>query len=163
MAARGNSIIVSGEPHGIYMEGYVNAALQPGVIVQIDISEGLGDDGRPDWEAFNSSADGVRPIGPLGILLPSVLKGDIATTAYVSGDRCFVYIPVAGEEFNLMFSNLTGTADDHIFGEVLIVDDGTGLLIATTGTPEIEPFMNMSAVTDPTGADFLNHVVYTGY
>ena len=47
--------------------------------------------------------------------------------------------------------------------KILIVDDGTGLLIATTGSPEIEPFMNMSVVTDPTGADFLNHVMYTGY
>lgn len=161
--ALGNSIIVSPMPRGVDMEGYVNAALLPGTIVQIDVSEGLGDDGRPDWEAFNSSADGVRPIGPLGILLEDRHQGKEVTDAYVSGDRCFVYIPQAGEEYNLLLADLTGTADDHLFGEMLIVNDGDGLLIATTGSPETEPFMLLEAVTDPTGADDLVHVIYTGY
>jgi len=43
-----------------------------------------------------------------------------------------------------------------------MVDDGTGKLIATTGTPESEPFVLLETVTDPT-ADTLAWTMYSGY
>jgi hypothetical protein len=144
------------------MEGTLTGALKPGTIVQIDVSEGIDGNGNFSWEAFNQSADGVRPAGPIGILLPDSLSGQLSTAAYTSGDHCFVYVPVAGEEFNCIIGDVAGTGDDHAIGEVLIVDDGTGELIATTGSPEAEPFMLLETITDPT-ADTLAHVIYSGY
>ena len=158
--ARGTEIIVSGYPRGVFMEGYVNAALKPGTVCQIDVSEGMGDDGRFDWEAYNTSADGEQRM--IAVLLPDRLKGKLETDAYVSGDRCFLYVPCAGEELNMLLGDVAGTGDDHTFGEILMVDDGTGKLVATTGSPESEPFMLLEAVTDPV-ADTLAHCIYTGY
>jgi len=158
--AKGNEIIVSANPRGVFMEGTINGALQPGIVVQLDVSEGLDANGRPDWEAYNAAADGNQRL--IAILLPDVNRGKLATDAYVSGDHCFVYVPVAGEEFNMLVGDVAGTGDDHAFGDIMMVDDGTGELVATTGTPESEPFQLLEAATDPT-ADALMHCIYTGY
>ena len=158
--ALGAGIILASNPRGVFDEGYVNAALKPGTVVQVDVSEGLGNDGRPDWEAYDAAADGDQRL--IAVLLADELKGKLAIDAYVSGDRCFVYMPVAGEHINMLVLNLAGTADDHAFGDILIVNDGDGKLIATTGSPESEPFILFEAITDPV-ADTLAHCVYTGY
>ena len=157
--ARGNKIIVSANPRGVSHEGYINDTSKPGTIMQIDVSEGIGADGRFDFEAYNADADGDKRL--LFILLPDWGLGKIATDAYVSGDRCFLYTPIAGEEFNMLVQNLAGTGDDHAIGDLLIVDDSTGKLIATASN-ESEPFICLETITDPT-ADTLAHVIYTGY
>ena len=158
--SKGNSILVSANMRGRKIEGYINAALQPGVIVQIDVSEGVGGDGRFDYEAWNVDADGNQR--PLFLLLEDDLQGKLMSAAYVSGDRCFLYFPQPGEEFNVLLLDISGTGDDFVLGDLLIVNDGDGKLIATTGSPESEPFMVLEAITDPT-ADTLVHVLYTGY
>jgi hypothetical protein len=163
--AQGNGIIVSDRPRGVFMEGYINDTSKPGTVVMIDVSEGLGNDGRPDWEAYDAAYDAQRKM--IAILLENELSGDDATTAYVTGERCFVYVPVAGEEFNMLVLNLSGTADDHAFGDIFTIDDGTGKLIAPplvsgTSETEFEPFQLLEVITDPV-ADTLAHVIYTGY
>lgn len=158
--AKGNEIIVSANPRGVFLEGTISGALKPGTVVQIDVSEGIDDRGNFTWEAYNTSADGEQRM--IAVLLPDTLRGKLATEAYTDGDHCFVYIPAAGEQLNMLIGDVAGTADDHAFGELLIVDDGTGELVATTGTPESEPFMLLEAITDPT-ADTLAHCIYTGY
>lgn len=158
--AVGNKIIVSDNPRGRFFEGYVNAALKPGTVVQIDVSEGLGDDLNPDWEAYNADADGNRRI--IAVLLEDKFQGKAATTAYASGDRCFVYVPLPGDLLNMLFKNVAGTADDVAFGDLLIVDDGTGKLINNTGSPESEPFQAWEDYTDPT-ADQLIMCWFTGF
>lgn len=162
--ARGNDIIVSANPRGRFLEGKIASGEtpKPGTVLQIQASAGLDSNGRFTFEIYNADADGGRPKGPLCILLPDYLQGKIATDAYAAGQACQVYVPVPGEEFNLLILNISGTADDHAFGEMLIIDDTTGKLIATTGSPESEPFMLLEAITDPT-ADTLAHVIYTGY
>ena len=62
----------------------------------------------------------------------------------------------------MLLQDVAGTGDDHALGEMLIIDKGTGKLIASTGTPEAECFMLVETITDPT-ADTLAHVIYTGY
>lgn len=158
--AKGNEIIVSANPRGVFQEGTVNGALKPGTCVQIDVSEGLNSQGRPQWEAYNADADGNQRL--VAVLLPDTLRGKTATDAYVSGDHCFVYIPAPGEELNMLIADVAGTADDHAFGEILIIDDGTGKLVATTGSPESEPFQLLEVITDPE-ADTLAHCIFTGY
>jgi len=161
--ARGTEIIVSANPRGVFAEGTLTAITpKPGTIMQIDISAGLDGTGRFTYEIYNADADGGRPKGPLFILLPDRLQGKLETDAYTSAGHCFLYTPVAGEEFNMLLIDIAGTGDDHTAGEMLIVDDTTGKLIATTGTPETEPFMLLETVTDPV-ADTLAHVIYTGY
>ena len=59
------------------------------------------------------------------------------------------------------FGNAAGTADDVTKGMKLIIDDGTGKVVPTTGTPESEPFVAREAITDPT-ADQLLWCSYSG-
>lgn len=160
--ARGNEIIVSANPRGVFHEGRiaVGATPKPGTIMQIQTSAGIGGDGRFTWELYNRAADGDRPFGPLAILLHDSLRGKTSTDAYAAGDRCFLYTPVAGEEFNLLFLDVAGTADDHVFGEIVGPDDGTGKMVAVTG--ETEPFMLLEALTDIV-SDTLGHCIYSGY
>lgn len=162
--ALGNEIIVSANPRGVFLEGKIKTGEtpKPGTILQIDASAGLDSNKRYTFEIYNRDADGNRPHGPLCILLADTNRGKTATDAYAAGDACQVYVPIAGEEFNLLLSDISGTGDDHAIGEILIIDDGTGELIANTGSPESEPFMLLETVTDPT-ADQLVHVIYNGY
>jgi len=162
--AKGNNIIISEVERGTRSEGTLKSGItpKPGTILQIDASAGTGDDGRFTFELFDADADGGRPKGPLYVLLEDKARGRNQTTAYADGDRCFVYCPAPGEELNLLIADVAGTGDDHSAGEMLIIDDTTGKLIATTGTPETEPFMLLEAITDPT-SDTLAHCIYTGY
>lgn len=162
MAVRGSEIIVSANPHGRFMEGIISGTPKPGTIVQLDLSV-APQGGRFTWKVYDRSADGDRPAGPFIVLLEDRFNGNRTyESAYASGDRCFGYVPLPGDELNLRFKDIAGTADDHAAGEMLIVDDGSGLMIATTGSPQTEVAINMEAITDPV-ADTLGWVTWTGY
>ena len=160
---KGNEIMVSSEPRGRFVEGIIGSGLtpKPGTIMQIDYTVALKG-GRWTWKLYDRAADGDRPKGPIIVLTEAHLKGGTSSDAYAEGDRAFGYIPLAGDELNVRLKDIAGTGDDHTIGEVLIIDDGTGLLIATTGSPQSEPFTLQETVTDPT-ADTLAWCVYTGY
>lgn len=160
--ARGNGIIVTAFPQGTFTEGYIatGETPKPGTILQIDPTVALRG-GRHTYKIYNRDADGDNPAGGYWVLLHDYLQGKTATDAYAAEDRCFLYNPMAGEEMNLLVLNIAGTADDHALGEILMVDDGTGKLIATTGTPEDEVAVLLEAITDPT-ADTLAWVQWKG-
>jgi hypothetical protein len=158
MAAKGNSIIVTAQPRGVFVEGTITGTDKPGTVMQLDVSESE-DNGRWTYENFDQT-DGNQRI--MLCLLENWDLGRSTTTAHVTGDRIRMYIPVAGEELNMILLDISGTGDDFAVGDLLIVDNAGGKLIATTGTPEAEPFINLAVVTDPT-ADTLNRVWYTGY
>jgi hypothetical protein len=137
--AKGNECIVTSNPKGVTYE-------PAGTTASPSASEGM-------------AADGNRL--PICILLPDHLQGKTMTDAYADGDRCFLYFPALGEELNMLLENQSGTADDFIPGSKLIVDDGTGKLLISAGTPEAEPFICQETVTDM-AADTLTWVVFTG-
>lgn len=161
--ARGNSIIVTPEPKGRFLEGLIASGEtpKPGTIVQIQIATALVS-GKFTWEIYNVAADGSRPSGPFILLREDALQGRLATTAYAAGENALGYVPLPGDELNLLVLNLAGTADDHTKGEILIVDDTTGKMIATTGSPETEVAMLLETITDPV-ADTLAWCIWTGY
>lgn len=161
--AKGNEIIVSADPRGHFSEGTIAAGEtpKPGTILQRQTSVALKS-GRWTYEIYNADADGGRPKGAIWLLLPNHLEGKLATDAYAAGERCFLYCPLPGDQLNLLVLNLAGTADDHAIGEMLIIDDTTGKMIATTGTPETEVAQLLETITDPT-ADTLAWCEWTGY
>lgn len=163
--ARGNEIIVSANPRGVFMEGAIGTGLtpKPGTIMQIDPSVSLVG-GRHTFVLYNADADGGRPKGPLYVLLEDSLQGKTTTDAYAAGERGRFYTPVAGEELNLLLTDEnTGTSDNDVaIGTTLIIDDGTGKMIATTGSPETEVAMTLEAVSNMS-ADQLVWCAWTGY
>lgn len=161
--ARGNLIIVTADPKGQFEEGFVatGETFYPGMIVQRDASVALKG-GRHTYKIYNRDADGDHPAGAFWVVLGDIMQGHISSDSIAAGERCFLYAPRSGEELNLLVANIAGTADDHALGEILMVDDGTGKLVATTGSPETEVAQLLEAITDPT-ADTLAWCQWSGY
>jgi hypothetical protein len=98
----------------------------------------------------------------IAILLEDDNQGGTYNDAYVTGKIGRLYYPIMGEEFNMWIQNISGTADDFVIGDKLIVDDGTGQLLISASTPESEPFICLETITDNT-ADAFTWVKFTGY
>ena len=161
--AKGNEIIVSAEPAGRFIEGIVYGTPKPGTCMQIKAAVAPVN-GRFQWAAYDPAADGDQRI--VAVLLPDALQGKTADDAYVSLTRCFIYCPIAGEELNMLVTDVdTGTADTFAIGDLLMIDDGTGKLVDTTGTPEMESFICLETNPDQTSTqtDMLVWCMYTGH
>lgn len=161
--AKGNNIIVSDDPKGRIINGYVDGTPLPGTIMQIKAAtEPVGN--RFTWEAFNRAADGDRPQGPIAVLLEDVISGKTKDDAYVDGDPCRMYCPLPGDMLNVRWSATgTGTGDSVAIGDLAVVNDGDGLLIDTASTPESEPFVALETVADVVAAGTLVWSMFTGY
>lgn len=158
MAARGETIIISTEPCGKFLSGVVSGTPKPGTLMEIMTP--FHSNGRHRYRAYQPGTDGERRM--VIVLLEDNLQGKLVTDAYTNGSWGRFYVPAAGEELNMLIGDVVGTGDDHPAGELLMADTGTGKLVASTGSPESEPFILLEAVTDPI-ADFLSPCMYTGY
>lgn len=161
--AKGSEIVVSVPHRGVFTEGTISGTDKPGTIMQIKAAtEPVGN--RFTWEKYDRSYD-AQP-GMIAVLLPDRLQGKLETEAYVTGTRCFLYIPAEGETLNVLLKDITGTASDqdYAIGDHLEVDDGTGKVQdASTGTTKnySVPFVLLETITD-LAADQLVWVMYTG-
>lgn len=157
---KGSVILLASNPRGLFLEGTVSGTPYPGTLMTVKAAtEPVG--GRPTWEPYNRDASGNRAL--VAVLLEP-FHGASYATAYTNGERCRLYIPAAGEELNVLVSAVgTGTGDSIAIGDLLIPVDGTGLLIATTGSPEMEPFQCLETVSDVVAAGTLTHCIYTGH
>lgn len=172
-SAKGNrTIVTTGRtPSGVFREGIVKTGEThyPGMIVQEDRSVAEVE-GVATYKIYDADADGGRPKGAificcvesLGEMAEKGIDPAVTTNGFAAGERALYYSPRAGEQFNCVYKNVTGTADDVAAGDVLIIDDATGKLIVTTGSPETEPFKAMTALVDPT-EDAALWVEFTGY
>jgi len=159
MSDQYGTIIVSSNPLGRFDEVILSGTPKPGTLLTIvAATEPVA--GKFTAEPYNRAADGNR--APICVLLENELEGKDITDAYVTGMQARVYYPAMGELLQMLVANIAGTSDAFAIGDLLIANDGDGKLIATTGTPESEPFMCMetqAALTEDL------HVLcqYTGY
>ncbi len=168
--AKGTEIVLSVEPKGTFMEGYIGTGVtpKPGTVMEI-VRGTAAVGGRFTYKpAGTDAAVGVQGMAADGnrltiyVLCPDRLQGKLHTDAYAAGERCFLYVPAAGEDLNMLIENQSGTTDDFVIGDKLIVDDGTGKLLISASTPESEPFTCNETLTD-LAADNLTWVTFTGY
>lgn len=163
---KGNEIIVSAEPKGTFLEGLISGALKPGVVMEIKTSTEPVN-GRFTWEAWSpGNGDGEPSL--IAVLLPDHYRGLTYADAYTSGDRCFLYCPLPGEELNLRKADISGTGsgtEDLSIGEKLLVVDGTGYIspvaVGVAHAKAVYPFFSLETVTDQ-AAETLVHCMYTG-
>ncbi len=158
--ASNNAIILSGQPRGVFKEGTISgSAPKPGILVQVKAAvEPVG--GRFTYELFDGAADGEQTT--VLMLLADELQGKTVDQAYVDGDQIFMYVPHPGEEMQVLLENIAGTGDAFAIGDKLMVNKGTGKFVATTGSPESEPFIVLETLAALT-ADTLVRAEYTGY
>lgn len=151
--SRGNSILINqlDSYHGKFVEGIIGAALtpKPGTVMQYDLSVAIAG-GRNNWKVYGSGTDGLKSKGPYIVLREDAYQGRLATTAYAAAEHCFGYIPLPGDELNMLILDIAGTGDDHTIGEGLMVDDPTGKLIARSGSPQVDFAVLRETITDPT-------------
>lgn len=160
---KGSKILLSEEPRGRFLEGVVSGTPLPGTIMQIVAGTAMNDRGRHTWEVYNRSADGEQPQGPFAVLLERG-EGYIYSDAYVTTHQCFLYIPEPGDEMNLLWATSgTGTGDSLTVGQIGIVEDGTGYIIDTTGSPETEVCISMEALTDTVATGTLAWCMWSGH
>jgi len=157
---KGSVILLASNPRGLFLEGIMYGTPSPGTLMTVKAAtEPVGT--KFTWEPYNTDGNGVRN---LTAVLLEPFHGASYSTAYVTGERCRMYVPFAGEEMNMLITHAgTGTGDSLAIGDMLIAVDGTGLLLQTTGTVESEPFMALETVADLVIAGSLCHCIYTGY
>ena len=164
MSASNNVIVLN--THNLpvrRIEGFVDGTPKPGTVMQVQAATEpvLG---RYSWTAYNRDADGDRPAGPIAVLDVDELTGKLVSDAYVDNAQCFLFVPLSGDELNVLCINLTGSgsgvSDVFAIGDLLIVDDGTGKCVNSNsmGTVEDEPFVVLETVAS-ISADILVHVM----
>jgi hypothetical protein len=156
----GSVILLAANPRGVFLEGTMYGTPYPGTLMTVKAAtEPTG--GRYTFEPYNTDGNGTRQM--VAVLLPG-FGGKSYSMAYTDGERAQVYIPAAGEEMNVLVSAAgTGTGDSIAIGDLFIPVDGTGVLIKTTSTVEMEPFMALETVDDVVAAGSLVHCIYTGH
>lgn len=155
---KGNDIVLNGEfgkgRHDSFFNG-TGGTLYPGTVVQLDPSVALKG-GKNTVIVFSRDANGDDPKGALFVVTNSMLRlrGGLVTDGYASGEMCSGYAPVNGDELNLLLKDAnTGTTQEDIAaGTLLMVESGTGLLIATSGSPEKEVAYTLEATNDMSAA-----------
>lgn len=152
------AIVLAANPRGMFLEGQIEGTPKPGIMCSVKANTAFIL-GRPVWVPY-AGATGERDL--VAILYNDYYQGRGIDEAYVTGDRCFLYVPYAGEEMKVLVKNITGTADAFQIGQKLIVETATGKFLITASTPESEPFKVYETVAALT-ADQLVHVCATGY
>ncbi len=175
--ARGTSIVVSADPKGHFDEGIIQDTSVPGTLMEM-VPTTAPAGGRFNYRARSQAAGAVGPIcvlredvfqGKLGVgaITPSVTSGGVTKVggygavgdAYVSGTRCFLYWPIAGEELNLVLGDVAGTGDKVTQGDLFAVNNN-GKLIADSSNNDA-PFQALETI-NPITADTVVWMRYLG-
>jgi len=171
MGMKGTRIQVShpgGAAKGIQLEGFIVGTPKPGTVMEMLATAPVGNNFF-SWSPYGTTAasggnwvtaDGDRKI--VAILLENASEGKTYNDAYVTGTLGRIYIPQAGEEFNMVIENQSGTGDVFTVGQEMMVDDGTGKLLACDSDAEAHPFHMMEALAALT-ADAHNWVMFRGH
>jgi hypothetical protein len=125
----GNKIVVAAEPQGRFVDGIVSGALYPGMAVEI-YSGVEPINGRFTYRVCTPGTNGYP--SAVAVLCEDELQGVAATVAYTTGYYCRVYYPLFGEEINCLVKNIAGTGDTHAIGDLFMIENASGLLIAST-------------------------------
>lgn len=167
MAATGNEIVVTPNPLGRFVWGILSGTPKPGTCMEIVGGTARDSNGNLTYRVYTAGGThGERR--PILVLDRDKPVGGLATTAYVTGQFVCMYMPLPGEEMNVLKSDISGTgsaSDDFDEGDMLMLEAGTGKVIKSAanvaGFPESEPFQAVEPIVDPT-ADTLVWVMATG-
>lgn len=137
---RGKEILVNGEFGKGRYEALYNGTggdLYPGTIVQKDTTALKG--GQHTAVKYDRGADGDLPAGGFCVVLNTMgaMVGRTNEDPIPSGEIFQGYFPLTGDELNLLWGDVSGTGTSDVIeeGTLGMVDDGTGEIVAVTGTP----------------------------
>lgn len=165
---KGTRILVSSPLRGVFEDVIVSGTPKPGTCMEIvPATEPVG--GCFTYAPYGTQAasggkfvsnDGDRKA--ICVLLENDAEGKTYNDAYASGQRGRVYYPAPGEQLNMLVANIPGTGDSFAIGDEMMVDDGTGKLIACDSDAEAHPFTILETVSTPLTADTWLWVRFNG-
>lgn len=164
---KGNEIIASTEPRGVFLEGIISGTPKPGTMMQVKASTEPVN-GKFTYEAYAPATGDGAPQVTI-VLREDHLQGKGVDDAYETGKRGFLYVPAAGEMLNVRKADISGTGsatEDLNIGEKLLIVDGTGKVspvavgIANAGVKY--PFTAMETITDQP-AEMLVYCMFNGH
>lgn len=159
----GNQIVAHGAPRGVHHPGFLYVAsgsVYPGTVLQVKPGVEPRNGKVFTWKVYNPGTDGAIA-GPIAVLDFDRMQGKTMTDGYTDGEPIQIYVPRPGEYLNMLFKNIAGTGDAFTIGQLLIVDDSTGKLIADTGSPAQKPFTCMETIAAIT-VDTLGLTLFNG-
>lgn len=160
----GNRVVVANPSRGVRLEATVSGTPKPGTHMQLKAAtEPVS--GAYTWEVFNRAGDAIPYV--VALLDFDFLQGKLATDAYVTATRGFVYFPLPGEICNVLVADVAGTGatSDYAIGDEMQIQDDTGLIEdATVGTAfaRSRPWLIAETISDMSG-DTLVGCLFTGY
>jgi hypothetical protein len=146
--AIGSGIIVSAEPRGIYLEGIIGDTSKPGTMMQLQATVMTQGVGEFTWVCYAPGTSGDPRL--VAILLADELQGGDVATAYVSGKKCFLYCPLAGEILNILLKDIAGTGDTHTIGDRVYAETGSGKFLVQSTSANISQFTLLETLAAPT-------------
>lgn len=166
--SKGQSIIVTAQPQGKFLEGTISGTPVPGACMEI-VPATAPTSGRHSWRA-RSTSPGSK--GQVTILREDDLQGLLGLgayrsfgprapgTAYVSGTRGFMYDPIMGEELNIWIKDIwAGTANSVAIGDLFAASNDGSWRANSAYTSA--PMESMEVITFP-NADYMLWVTYLG-
>lgn len=165
---KGNRILVTSKPRGVFEYVYVVGTPKPGTCMEIEPAvepvAGVFSYAVYGTQAASSgqyvAADGDKKA--IAILVEKDDEGKTFDDAYVDGNLGKIYWPAMGEQFNMRMEDVAGTGDTQVIGEEFMVDNGTGKLISADSDAEVHPFTLLETVGTAPTADHVEHVRYNG-
>lgn len=157
MSNRYGTIIVSGG-YGVRREAIIDGTPKPGTCMTVK-SAVEPVNGRFTYEPYNRGGSGQR--AEIAVLLEDELQGKLVTEAHTSGQHGMLYFPQPGDLLQMLVDNVTGTGDTFGIDDYMMIEDGTGKLIATSSA-ESEPFQIRETVSSALTSDTLVLCMYTG-
>lgn len=145
---KGTDILINGnEPKGRFLEGIISgAACAPGMCMEVvPATEPIN--GKFTYRVCTSGSNGDSR--PTTVLLEDNLQGVVASLTganlYTAGQQARLYVPQPGDELNMLVKNLSGTADSHAIGDLLMIDRAaaTGKLLVQDTASHSAPFTCM--------------------
>lgn len=141
-----NTIVLQSNPRGCFIEGIISGTPLPGTVMElvpgVNFVNGRG--------TFRSSTRAVGKDRLALILQEDNLQGFPVGTAYVSGVRGFMYVPLPGEDVNVLTDVLgtgTGSGGGPTVGEYLEFNNN-GHLTVETGSPQNTAFISNEKTQD---------------
>jgi hypothetical protein len=134
-------IVLANDPKGTFNEGEVGAALSPGMAIELQA------DGAYDPL---QAAIGEAVKGEVIVAIEDALQGKSVDDAYTVGDPVQYYIPLPGDEMNVLVKD----GETIAIGDDLVTEATSGLFVEAAGTEGRYMFKALEAAS-PSGANAL--------
>lgn len=148
----GTRILLNGEgAFGRRLEGTITDTSKPGTCMEMVPATAMKN-GRLSWRAWSATTGDPRMVV---VLLEDDFQGKLWSDAYIANTQCKLYVPLPGDELNMLIKDISGTGDTHAIGDRMVIDSASGKLIVQPTSANAAQFQLEEAEAAPTADSWL--------